>query len=660
MTSMKPAGFLFLLLGTLPVLAQAPAAHVRLPRLVGDHMVLQREMPVAIWGWADPGGVVEVRLGDASARAVAGSDSLWEVALPPMAAGGPYTVTVAGAETLAVRDVLVGEVWLASGQSNMEFSLRRVDNAAAEVASADYPEMRLLSAPYRYALTPQADMGGDGWQVVTPDTVPSFSAVAYLFGRQIHTELGVPVGLIDASWGGSTAEAWVSSEALTRLPDVAPLVAPFLADAEGASAALLAENETGLAAWRGAMQTADAGLAARPTWHDASFATPADWETMPIPGRWEENGLPGLDGTVWFRRSVTLPADWAGANLEFRAERIEDQDSTFVNGVFVGTETQVGDTRAYRVPASILRPGENVVTVWVHDRTGFGGLTTEPMLVHPDGRTLSLAGDWAYHVGVKIPRDGPAQPRLLWHQQPGLLFNGLIAPLERLRIRGALWYQGESNTKRAEGYRTLLPTLIDDWRTRWKEGAFPFLVVQLPNFHRRRDDPNAPSSWATLREAQLEATRLANTDVTVTIDVGNPADIHPTDKQTVAARLAASALAGVYHRDVVGSGPTFLDMTRDGASARLFFGDVGGGLVAHGDTLSGFAVAGPDHRFVWADARIEGHTVVVSSPDVPEMVAVRYAWADNPAAALYNAEGFPASPFRTDDWPTVAPLEEDP
>ena len=625
------------------------ARNVRLPRLVADHMVLQRDRTVEVWGWGAPGGAVTVRLAGASARATVGADSTWRVALPPMSAGGPYTLTVEGAETLTVRDVLVGEVWLASGQSNMEFSLRRVDGAQAEVAAARFPEIRLFSVPYRHALTPQDDLDGGAWEPVAPESVPNFSAVAYLFGRQLHEALGVPVGLIDASWGGSSAEAWVSAAALTTLPDVGPLAAPFVADAQATADSLHAANDAGLAAWAAEMETADAGFAARPTWRDPAFE-PDGWDTMTLPGRWEENGLPGVNGTVWFRRTVSLPPSWAGANLEFRTERIEDQDSAWVNGFAIGSRAQVGDPRRYRVPAEILRPGENSVTVWVHDRTGFGGITASVELAHPDGRTLSLDGPWLYRVGTTIG-PGPTQPRLLWHQQPSLLFNGLIAPLTAIPIRGALWYQGESNTRRAYSYRTLLPTLVEDWRARWGEGAFPFLVVQLPNFHGRGDDPNEPSSWAELREAQSMIRRLPNTGVTVTIDLGDATDIHPTNKQDVAERLARQALVDVYGHDGVGSGPTARGTWREGDAVRVLFGDVGGGLVARGDTLAGFAVAGANRQFVWANARIDGRAVVVSSPAVPDPVAVRYAWADNPIATLYNAEGFPAEPFRTDDWP---------
>ena len=640
---------LFGLVVLAPAVRAQTATNVRLPRLVADHMVLQRDRPVGVWGWADPGGRVTVRLAGASASATVGADRTWRAELPAMGAGGPYTMTVDGARTTTVRDVLVGEVWLASGQSNMEFPLRRVDGAEAEVAAAQYPEIRLFSVPYRWALTPQDDLDGGAWEPATPESAAGFSAVAYLFGRQLHAELGVPVGLIDASWGGSAAEAWVSAAALTTLPDVEPLAAPYVADPQATADSLDAENDAGLAAWAGEMQSADAGFAARPTWRDPAFE-PDGWGTMALPGRWEENGLPSFNGTVWFRRTVTLPADWAGADLEFRTERIEDQDSTWVNGVAIGSRTQVGDARRYRVPADILRPGENVITVWVHDRTGFGGLTAPVELVHPDGRTMPLDGPWRYRVGTQIG-PGPAQPRLLWHQQPGLLFNGLIAPLTASSIRGALWYQGESNTRRAFGYRTLLPTLVADWRDRWAEGAFPFLVVQLPNFHGRGDDPNEPSSWAELREAQSMIRRLPNTGVTVTIDLGDPDDIHPTNKQDVADRLARQALADVYGRAVVGAGPTVLGRWREGEAVRLLFGGVGGGLVARGGALDGFAVAGSDRRFVWADARIEGRTVVVSSPAVADPVAVRYGWADNPAVTLYNAEGLPAEPFRTDDWP---------
>ena len=630
--------------------AGQPAAYVRPHALVSDGMVLQRRAPVVVWGWATPGGAVSVELAGHAARVLAGADSLWRAELPALEAGGPHVLTVAGADTLRVRDVLVGEVWLASGQSNMELTVRRADRAAEEIASAAFPEIRAFNVPRREARTPRHDVRGGAWRPATPAHVGGFSAVAYFFARRVHRELGVPVGILHASWGGSNGETWVSTRALQRLPELAADATAFEHNPDSVVARLEAAQDAKLAVWRDTIRTADAGHAARPMWSAATLDT-AGWRPMTLPNRWEEHGLPGFDGIVWFRRTVDAPAGWADQDAELRLERVEDEDSVWVNGVFVGSRTQVGDVRRYRVPAGTLRAGANTVAVWAHDRTGFGGITGDTLaLVRADGAAIPLGGAWRYRVGVRLPSGAPAQPRLLWHQQPGMLYNGLLAPLAPYRIGGVLWYQGESNTRRADRYEALLGTLIDSWRGVW--GPVPFLVVQLPNYHRAQTDPNERAVWATFREAQTAAARArARTGVAVTIDVGDADDVHPTDKQTVGDRLARLALADVYGRRIAASGPVFAGMRVEGGALRLAFTGMEGGLAVRGSTLRGFAVAGADGRFAWAEARVDGDAVVVRSARVPVPVAVRYAWGDNPPATLYDGAGLPAAPFRTDTWP---------
>jgi sialate O-acetylesterase len=473
-------------------------------------MVLQRGRQVPIWGTAAPGERVTVLLGTQRLSAVADDEGKWSVTLPAMKAGGPYTLVIAGRNTIALRDVLVGDVWVCSGQSNMQWSVQGSANATEEVAAANYPQIRLFSVPQVAADAPQSDCQG-AWVECSPATIPGFSAVGYFFGRELHKALNVPVGLINTSWGGTPAEAWTSRPSLETCELCTPI----------------------LERW-------DAALADLPNIkakYDADMA------------KWRE--------------------DAATAKAEGKPEP--------------------------------PRPGAH----------------------------------WALNKA--------------W--QPAALYNGMIAPLIPFGIRGAIWYQGESNAGRAYQYRELFPAMIRDWRRNWGAGQFPFLFVQLANFMARKPDPGE-SAWAELREAQLMTLSLPKTGMAVIIDIGDANDIHPKNKQDVGLRLALAAERIAYKQNVAYSGPMYRSMTIEGSTIRLRFKDTDGGLVAKdGPGLKGFAIAGEDKRFVWADAQIEGNTVVVWSDQVPKPVAVRYAWADNPECNLYNGAGLPASPFRTDDWP---------
>jgi len=627
-----------------------PATNITVPALFSDHMVLQRDRDVPVWGTADPGGRVTVTLGDRQTAATAGPDGRWQATLPPMPAGGPHTLTIAGAETLTFEDVLIGEVWVASGQSNMEWSVENSNDAAAEIAAANYPRIRLFDVRHTVSSTPLDSVAADGWRVTSPQTIPSFSAVAYFFGRTLHEALDVPIGLISTNWGGTRAEAWTSRDGLATFPEFQP----YLAQLDSFEVPLQALQAHLLARYQERIQTGDAGYQADVPWFRPE-ADDADWATMTLPTLWEQAGLDGLDGVVWFRRTVDLPAGWAAEDLTLYLGAIDDADSTWVNGVLVGHTNSYNTERVYTVPASALRPGRNVISVRVVDTGGGGGIYGEAAqlrLARASGASRSLAGPWRYRVGVRVD---DLQPPLRLQDYPTALYNGMIAPLIPYAIQGAIWYQGESNADRAYQYRDLFPAMIRDWRQHWGQGDFPFYFVQLANFMAPQTDPNEASAWAELREAQLMTLALPNTGMAVTIDIGEADDIHPRNKQDVGYRLAQWALAETYGRaDVVPSGPLYRSMTKENGAIRLAFDHVGGGLTTpDGAPLRGFAVAGADRRFVWADARIDGNTVVVSSRAVADPVAVRYGWANNPAVNLYNAEGLPASPFRTDDWPGV-------
>ncbi|MBC8081912.1 MAG: sialate O-acetylesterase [Hymenobacter sp.] len=642
------------------LLAQQPAhATVRLPRLVGNHMVLQRGQPLVLWGWAAPGEAVSVTFrGRTTAAKTDGTDGKWTVTLPAAPAGGPYTLRVKGGNELVVNDVLVGDVWLASGQSNMEWPVRDANSAAAEIAAANYPTIRRLDVPNVAALAPQAEFGGAGWQVCSPQTAGEFSAVAYFFARDLHRrDPRVPIGLITAEWGGTPAEAWTSGPALRAQPDFAAQAAA-LASMKSSLPTQQADYVTRTKAWQASPAGQDQGLRpGQPSWADPGLDA-SNWPTMPLPGVWETQTetLRDFDGIVWLRREFTLTATEAGQPAQLALSRIDDNDSTWVNGVPVGGTRGYYPQRRYAVPGSLLRAGRNVVAVRVVDNGGGGGIwgAAADMHLTTAVRTLPLAGAWQYQTAYD-PATQPANPFPGGPQMlPAALFNGMIAPLRPYALRGIIWYQGETNAPRAEQYRTLFPNLIRDWRTQWQQPLLPFLFVQIAGYQPNGSAP-AESAFSELREAQQLALTLPATGMATAIDVGDSADIHPRNKQEVGRRLALVARRVAYgETHTVAGGPVFEDMRIIGSTMRLTFKNPGHDLVlkdAAGPYLKGFAIAGPDRRFVWAQGELRGNTLVLHSPAVPAPVAVRYAWGNMPFLNLYNRENLPAPPFRTDNWP---------
>ena len=642
--------------------AQGDAEKPFLHPLFTDHVVLQRGVRFPVWGWTTPGGRVRVSMRGAEASAVADAQGRWTARLGPFDAGGPYTLAVEGPQSVTLNDVLVGDVWLASGQSNMEMGITNVNNALEEVAHADYPQIRLFQVPKVAATSPRSTVNAR-WLVCNPTNIKAggwggFSAVAYFFGRRLHKELNVPIGLIHTSWGGTAAEGWVSPEILSTLPEFVPAVKE-LEKAWADSKRSPADFDNALAAW---WAENDPGSAAKPSWDNPSFDV-SGWKKMRLPQYFEDGGLPGFDGVVWFRRTFELPAAWAGKDLTLSLGPVDDVDTTFVNGVPVGGLSQWDAPRSYHVNARLLKTGTNTVAVRVLDGGVGGGIYGKPeqLKIEPaegGGSPVSLAGEWSYRASVALAELKAQPPRSGGNDfsVPVIRYNGMIAPLLPYAVKGAIWYQGETNVGRASQYEKIMALLVRDWRERFQSGDFPFLVVQLANFLDRRDVP-VDSEWARLREAQLHVSQtVPRSGLAVTIDIGEAKDIHPKDKQDVGERLAFAALANVYGRKMEYSGPVYKSMKVEGARVRLSFDHAEGGLVAKGGgTLKGFAVAGEDGRFVWAEAVIDGKDVVVSSPEVKRPAAVRYGWADNPEVNLYNGAGLPASPFRTDDWPAGGP-----
>lgn len=645
-----PAGRISLLM--LCVFTWATAlADVSLPALFGNSMVLQRDKPIRIWGTATPGEKITITFKSQKVQLKAEKTGQWKTELAAEPAGGPFTLTVQGRNTIALEDVLIGEVWLLSGQSNMEWTVARSMNAQQEIANANDPLIRHYKVQNTVATSPQSQVPGSGWKPALPEHTGSFSAVGYYFARQLRKTLNVPVGLLNSSWGGTHVETWTSREALATSTDFAYLAAQqsqaMMDSAQAARRGRYAALQQQL---NEHLDEPNMERRAQPAYNDAP------WGTLQVPGFWERQALPGLDGVVWLRYSFGLSAAQAGA-ATLHLGKIDDNETTFVNGKQVGATQGYNKDRQYSLPAGLLQAGTNTLAIRIDDTGGEGGLYSDAADIYlqlADGSRKPLAGAWKYRVEkVHTSTGGGAMGP---NDFATLLYNGMIHPLIPFTFRGALWYQGESNTGRAFSYRKAFPLMIHDWRSRWGMGDFPFYFVQLATyFAGAGGNKNAGDEWAELREAQTLSLQVPNTGMAVTTDIGDPKDIHPTNKQEVGRRLALIALRDTYGQpETLASGPVLTNVVPRNNALMLSFSNIGSGLMANDKYgyLYGFEVAGADRKYHWARAAIEGNQVRVTSDAVPNPVAVRYNWTDNAEAGnLFNKEGLPAGPFRTDEWP---------
>jgi sialate O-acetylesterase len=618
------------------MLAQASLAEVRLASIFTDHMVLQRGVEAPIWGSAKPGEHVRITAtwrGQASTTA--GPDGKWMVRLKTNSAGGgPYSVTVRGENSLTLQDVMLGEVWLLSGQSNMEWSVGQViQKAPPATQNQNQPNIRYFNVPNKRSRTP-LDAVEARWVASTPEAIRGYSAIGFFFAQEIQSELKVPVGLIQSDWGGTEVEVWIREGALRELPGLSQRIDEVLAAAQ-------AVKVFDPAAWRIKITELEKGLG---VWEKPDF-NDSTWKAIEGPKPWDAEGLGSFDGYAWYRAKFELSQAEAGQPLILELGAIDDEDVTFVNGVKVGENTVWNLKRRYEIPASALRAGQNVLAVRVLDTQQGGGFTNPGEIRLTAGvRPVSLTG-WRFMRSagtIEVPR--PADTR--W--PAGDLYNGMIAPIVPFAIKGALWYQGESNVGRAFQYRATFPLMIENWRKDWSQGDFPFYFAQIAPFN----GYGGSGVSAELREAQLMTLKLKNTGLVVTTDVTDDLnDIHPGNKWDVGHRFALLALNRAYGKKRVDSGPIYKSYKVEGDKVRITFEPRTDDLVMDAFSLPGLTIAGEDKRFVMARARIEGKTLVVYSDEVRRPVAVRYGWADSPKPGLLNTAKLPASPFRTDDWP---------
>lgn len=624
---------------------------LRLPRLISDGMVLQRDKDIKIWGWALPGETVTVSFMGQTYSSTADAKGKWEVLLPKLPAGGPHSMEItASQQRIIVKDILIGDVWVCSGQSNMVIPMERVkDIYEDEIAHCDNPLIRQFTVPDRYDFNgPREDLDGGIWEPLNADTVLRFSAVGYFFAKALFAKYGIPIGLIKACVGGTPIEAWMSEEVVRQFPGNMEIVEQLRVD--GYIDSIKQMEEAKVRAWYESIDENDKGIQkGHVPWFDPEYDA-SDWARVKLPASWKEMGLDSIKGAVWFRKEIDVPAFMAGKPAKLYMGTIVDSDRTYVNGVLVGSTSYRYPPRKYEVPAGLLKAGKNVITVRVISNDGNGEFVKGKIYkLFGHGYEINLEGEWQYRVGAAI--DEPLPTVTFFQYKPTGLFNGMIAPLLNYGIKGVIWYQGESNTDDPKGYCEKFCAMIADWRKKWGQGDFPFLYVQLANFMEAKDQPSE-SQWAQLREEQRRALCLPNTGMAVAIDLGEWNDLHPLNKKDVGERLALLARKLAYgEKDLVASGPLYKSMRVEGNKAIIEFSNIGSGLmVKGGGQLKHFAIAGRDKKFVWAKAIIEDDRVVVWHDDIPNPVAVRYAWADNPEGAnLYNREGLPASPFTTEE-----------
>jgi len=622
------------------------SAQVKLPQFIRDSMILQRDAKINIWGWASKGEKINVQFNGKTYKTRTGNDGKWMLQLSPMKAGGPFTMEVSGKNKITLHGILLGDVWLCAGQSNMEHQMKlHAVKYPEEIANADYAEIRQFKVPnVTNLVAPQNDLRSGSWKWADSTNVKDFSAVAYFFAKDLYEKYHVPIGIINASWGGIPIEAMMSEKSLQSFPNILATV-----EKNKDTAYVNETNRKAFAAISSMPRPEDKGMTEK--WFEPSY-TPKEWHRIAVPGFWEDEGAKGLNGVVWYRREIDVPASMTRVPAKVFLGRIVDADELYINGIKVGTTGYMYPQRRYPVPGGVLKPGKNLFVVRVTNNFGKGGFVPDkPYELIAGNDTINLTGYWQYKVGsINTPHHSFGSFGISLQNQPTALYNSMIAPLVDYTIKGFAWYQGESNADRPNEYAKLQPAMISDWRSKWQEGNLPFLFVQLPGFMDYNYLPSE-SQWAMFREAQAKSLSLPNTAMAVAIDIGEWNDIHPDRKKEVGDRLALGAEKIAYDEKIIYSGPLYKSQVIQGSKIIISFTNTGSGLTTNDKQAPAeFAIAGADKKFVWAQATIDGDKIIVSNDDVPDPKYVRYAWADDPVNPnLINKEGLPAAPFRTDE-----------
>ena len=640
-------------------------AQVKLQPLFTDNMVLQQKSITPIWGSSKPEKKVELITSWDGRKYTVKADAKGKfvIELQTPSAGGPYTLTFNDGKKKTLKNVMIGEVWLVGGQSNAQMEMSNISDAQREIADANnYPNIRLLHVKTTTAALPAETLNvdGGGWQVSSANTVSNFSALGYLFGRDLQKDINVPIGIIQSCLGSTFAEPWVSSKSLSMMPYFNQAIEKV---AQMPSDSLARENkyQQDLKEWEEKVEAMDGNSKAGRIVYTHDFADDSKWSDIKFPGLFEDqkkDHYGAFDGLVWYRRTVDIPQSWAGKECKMELGGIDDDDETYFNGVLVGSHMGVAFNRSYAIPASLVKAGKAEIAIRVHDTGGLGGFYSNDARLECGTEKVLVTGTWKFMASID-EKNLPFYPTNLNRDTnvASALYNGMIAPLAPFAIKGALWYQGESSVGRAYQYRELLPLLINDWRTSFKQD-FPFFIVQLANHMTEQTDPAEESTWAELREAQSKvASSVSKSAFVTTIDIGEAKDIHPKNKQEVGRRMSLVARAKAYDEKIEYSGPQYVFSRNEGNRIRLFFAHAKGMKIGRGDSeLKGFVIAGPDRKFYWAKAVIaaDGRSIEVSSDNVKFPMAVRYGWANNPYCNLYNSDDLPASPFRTDEWPGLS------
>lgn len=631
----------FFLLALLLFKSSLAFCDIKLPRLISDGAILQREVNFDVWGWASPGEKVELSFDGSTFNTEAGQNGEWRISLPPQPAGGPHEMIFKGNNNIVLKNILFGDVWLCSGQSNMELTMERLrDTYPGIIENCKNPFIRQFLVPdeYDFNIT-HNDFDSGSWTEADPSSIYDFSGVAYFFALELYDKYEVPIGLINSALGGSPVEAWMSEEALKEFPDAYKELQEF--KDEDLIQKIKKENKSITDDWYSELNHEDKGFVKGEEWYREE-TDENNWEEMEVPGFWANTALGDVNGVVWFRKKVTIPLSMCNKETKLWLGRLVDQDHVYVNGEFVGSTGYRYPPRKYSPGKGILKEGENNITVRLINESGEGGfIPDKAYFLTDESDTIDLTGSWKYRLGAKMD---PIESTTFIRWKAGGLFKKMIAPVTAFHIKGVIWYQGESNARDPQSYAARFPALIRDWRKKWDVGDFPFLYVQLANYMAESANPTE-SKWAELRQAQLETLAVPNTGMAVSLDLGEWNDIHPLNKKDVGLRLAREAFKIAYGEEAFSSSPVPLKhkFLKDRVWVRFSEKDL---MAKNGEDLKTFEISEDGEIFHKANARIKGGKVFIWHDSIVHPVAVRYAWSDNPRKAnLYSGDGLPASPF---------------